>query len=71
MNTENKPLVFIGAIKKTPDGRFFTNGGRCITVVGRAQSLEGANMQAYKLIKDKNFSSLWYRDDIGNKFFNQ
>ena len=70
MNTENKPLVFIGAIKKTPDGRFFTNGGRCITVVGRAQSLEGANMQAYKLIKDKNFSSLWYRDDIGNKFFN-
>lgn len=71
MNTENKPLVFIGAIKKTPDGRFFTNGGRCITVVGRAQSLESANMQAYKLIKDKNFSSLWYRDDIGNKFFNQ
>ena len=71
MNTENKPLVFIGAIKKTPAGRFFTNGGRCITVVGRAQSLEGANMQAYKLIKDKNFSSLWYRDDIGNKFFNQ
>lgn len=71
MNTENKPLVFIGTIKKTPDGRFFTNGGRCITVVGRAQSLESANMQAYKLIKDKNFSSLWYRDDIGNKFFNQ
>ncbi len=71
MDTEDKPLVFIGAVRKNDDGRYFTDGGRCITVVGRGSTFEEANEQAYTLIKEKNFASLWYRDDIGNKFFNQ
>ena len=71
MNTSDKPLVFIGAVRKDRDGRYFTDGGRCITVVGRGATFEEANEQAYTLIKEKNFSSLWYRDDIGNRFFNQ
>lgn len=71
MNIEKKPLVFIGALKKTPDGHYFTYGGRCITVVGRARSLEEANFQVYELLKKKKLSSLWYREDIGTKFMNQ
>ena len=71
MNTTDKPLVFIGAIDRNDDGDYRTSGGRCITVVGRGSSIVEANEQAYALIKEKNFASLWYRDDIGNRFFNQ
>lgn len=71
MNTSDKPLVFVGAIKRRADGKCYTDGGRCITVVGRGKSLEEANENAYSLIKNKHFPMLWYRDDIGNKFFNQ
>ncbi|MBQ0071946.1 MAG: phosphoribosylamine--glycine ligase [Spirochaetales bacterium] len=65
----SKPRVFLGAVKKTSNGRYFTNGGRAITVVGTAPSLEEANAKAYELIKSKKFDSLYYRDDIGDKFF--
>lgn len=71
MELEDKPKVFLGAVKKTSDGRFFTDGGRAITVVGTGVSLQDANEAAYKLIESKKFESLWFRDDIGNKFFNQ
>ncbi len=71
MNSSDKPLVFIGAIERRKDGKCYTTGGRCITVVGRGESIEEANEQAYTLIREKKFPVLWYRDDIGNKFFNQ
>lgn len=71
MNNSDKPLVFIGAIERRSDGKCYTTGGRCITVVGRGSTLEEANEQAYALIREKHFPMLWYRDDIGNKFFNQ
>ncbi len=71
MNSSDKPLVFIGAIERRDDGRCYTSGGRCITVVGRGSTIEEANEQAYALIKEKYFPMLWYRDDIGNKFFSQ
>ncbi len=71
MNSQDRPLVFIGAIKRADDGLCYTDGGRCITIVGRGESLEEANRQAYSLIEEKRFPMLWYRDDIGNKFFNQ
>lgn len=71
MNFSDKPLVFIGAIKREKDGKCYTSGGRCITVVGRGESIEEANSQAYSLLREKHFPMLWYREDIGNKFFNQ
>lgn len=69
MNINSKPLVFVGAVKKTSDGRYFTDGGRNITVVGRGDSLQDANEKAYLLIQNRPLDALWYRDDIGNKFF--
>ncbi len=71
MERSDKPLVFIGAVRKNSAGEYLTDGGRCITVVGRGSGIVEANENAYALIKEKNFSSLWYRDDIGNKFFSQ
>ena len=69
MNVNTKPLVFMGAVKQTSDGRYFTDGGRNITVVGSGDSLQDANEKAYVLIGKKNLEPLWFRDDIGNKFF--
>ncbi|MGN1163866.1 MAG: phosphoribosylamine--glycine ligase [Candidatus Ornithospirochaeta sp.] len=69
MNANIKPLVFMGAVKQTSDGRYFTDGGRNITVVGCGDSLQDANEKAYALIGKKHLEPLWYRDDIGNKFF--
>ena len=69
MNINTKPLVFVGAVKKTSDGRYFTAGGRNITIVGRGDSLQDANEKAYALIQRRKIDALWYRDDIGNKFF--
>lgn len=69
LNITQKPLVFVGAVKKTSDGRYFTDGGRNITVVGRGESLQEANEKAYYLINRRKLDALWYRDDIGNKFF--
>ena len=69
MNINTKPLVFVGAVKKTSDGRYFTAGGRNITIVGRGDSLQDANEKAYALIQRRKLDALWYRDDIGNKFF--
>ncbi len=71
MNSSDKPLVFIGAIKREKDGKCYTSGGRCITVVGRGESIEEANQEVYSLLKEKHFPMLWYREDIGNKFFSQ
>ena len=68
MNCNEKPLVFCGAIKKGEDGIPVTTGGRNLTVVGLGDSLKEANKKAYDLIKGKRFDSLWYRDDIGNKY---
>ena len=69
MDINSKPLVFVGAVKKTSDGRYFTDGGRNITVVGRGENLQDANEKAYTLIQRRKLDALWYRDDIGNKFF--
>ena len=69
MNLNDKPLVFVGAVKRTSDGRYFTDGGRNITVVGYGDTIQEANERAYSLIDHRPLESLWYRHDIGNKFF--
>lgn len=69
MNIKGKPYVFVGAINKNEDGVYVTTGGRCLTVTGVSPTLEEANRLCYGLIKERSFAPLWYRDDIGNKFF--
>ena len=62
------PDVFIGAIQEQ-DGKAVTTGGRNITVVGKGANLQEANQRAYELIRKKAFKGLWYREDIGNAYF--
>lgn len=68
MNAKLKPYVFCGAIVKK-DGVPTTTGGRIFTIVGHGKNIEEANKSAYSLIYRKNFYPLWYRDDIGSKYF--
>lgn len=63
------PNVFIGAIQENDEGRAITTGGRNITVVGKGGNLQEANKNAYDLIRKKAFRDLWYREDIGNAYF--
>ncbi len=69
MNISGKPMVFCGAINKDMDGTPVTTGGRNITVVGLGKNLKKAGESAYNLIKSKNLEGLWYREDIGEKYF--
>ena len=63
------PNVFIGAIQESDGGKAITTGGRNITVVGKGANLQEANKNAYDLIRKKAFRDLWYREDIGNAYF--
>lgn len=63
------PNVFIGAIQESDGGKAITTGGRNITVVGNGANLQEANKNAYDLIRKKAFRDLWYREDIGNAYF--
>ena len=63
------PNVFIGAMQETEDGKAVTTGGRNITIVGKGRNLQEANKSAYDLIRKKAFRGLWYREDIGNAYF--
>ncbi len=63
------PNVFIGAIQEDDEGKAITTGGRNITIVGKGGNLQEANKSAYDLIRKKAFRNLWYREDIGNAYF--
>jgi phosphoribosylamine--glycine ligase len=49
------------------DGRIVTNGGRVLTVVGRAASYEQAIDRAYAGVRQISFQAMHYRRDIGRK----
>jgi len=64
-------LLFHGATHKNGDGKIYTHGGRCFTVVGIGQNIVKANSHAYSGIKRVNFEGAWNRNDIGNRFFEE
>ncbi len=64
------PRVFCGAVQKV-DGIPTTTGGRVITVVGVDDTIAEANRKAYEVARLVEFRGVWYRSDIGNKFFQQ
>lgn len=69
-NTFSKdlPLFFYGSVEK--DGsKYVTTGGRCVTIVGRSSNIIKSGEEAYKAIKHINFDGMWYRKDIGIKFY--
>ena len=65
---KDRPLVFFGAVAEK-DGKAVTAGGRCVTVVGTGANITQANKQAYSVIDQIRFEGSWYRQDIGNRFF--
>ena len=61
--------VFFGAVKREANGEIYTTGGRAATIVGLGQNIIEANSKAYGAIDAIEFDGSWYREDIGNKFF--
>lgn len=69
-NTFSKdfPLFFYGKIER--DGtKYITTGGRCVTIVGRSNNIIKSGEEAYKAINNIKFDGMWYRKDIGTKFY--
>lgn len=67
-NICGRAVMFCGAVDG-PDGYPSTTGGRTITIVGRGKSLQEANASAYSAISSLRLEGGWFREDIGNKFF--
>lgn len=66
---EDSSVVFSGAIDDDGNGNPITTGGRNVTVVGKAKSMEEANRKAYETIQSLKLEGGWYREDIGNRYF--
>ncbi len=54
---------------KWADGRLVTNGGRVLSVVGRASNPADAAARAYESLENIQFSGIHFRTDIGRKPF--
>ena len=62
-------FVFFGAVSRKDNGNIYTTGGRAATLVGVGNNIIEANSKAYGAIDAVQFDGSWYREDIGNKFF--
>jgi phosphoribosylamine--glycine ligase len=49
------------------DGVLRTNGGRVLCVVGLADTVRGAQKEAYQVIEQIHFDGMQYRQDIGHR----
>ena len=65
------PCVFTGAVKGDSHDNLVTAGGRCFTIVGRSDTINGANEQAYRYVSAFRFKGAWHREDIGNRFMRE
>ncbi|MFC3885429.1 phosphoribosylamine--glycine ligase [Bacillus songklensis] len=65
-DVSNEALVFHAGTKLV-DGTYVTNGGRVLLVAGKADTLELAQKQVYKELKQLSSEGLFYRDDIADK----
>jgi phosphoribosylamine---glycine ligase len=62
----SEALVFHAGTKLV-DGTYVTNGGRVLLVASKANTLELAQKQVYKELKQLSSEGLFYRDDIADK----
>lgn len=65
------PCIFTGAVKGDSHDDLVTAGGRCFTIVGRGDTINSANEQAYRYVSAFRFQGAWHREDIGNRFMIQ
>lgn len=56
--------LFLAGVKQI-NGKYYTNGGRVLNVVGLGENLDEARNIAYKNIQKINFDFEYYREDIG------
>jgi phosphoribosylamine--glycine ligase len=66
---EKNALIFHAGTTIDENGRVYTGGGRCFTVVGLGKDTIEAASMAYSHINVIQFEGAWYRKDIGKKFF--
>lgn len=64
---ENMDSLVFHMGTKEEKGKFYTDGGRVLVVVGKGKNLEDAKQNAYKDVKKISCNKLFYRDDIGDK----
>lgn len=66
---ENMPGTFVyhAGTAKDSDGKTVTSGGRVLTAVGIADTLQEARNLAYARTKTISFKNAHYRNDIGDK----
>jgi len=60
---DNAKVFHAGTTLK--DGRVVTNGGRVLCAVALGDTVAQAQARAYDLVKQINWSNVYYRDDIG------
>jgi len=66
----DQTIIFYGAVTREGDD-IRTSGGRCFTVVGVGTNILEANTAAYSVVPDISFEGAWFRNDIGNRFFDE
>ena len=59
-------MIFHSGTKMMND-KYYTSGGRVLSVVGEDSSLKGAIDNVYNSIRKINFDNMYYRKDIGKK----
>jgi len=65
--TNDNKVFICGA--KVENGKLLTNGGRVLNAVALGNTLEEAQKKAYELLKTINFEGMYFRKDIGGRFY--
>ena len=60
-------LMIFHSGTKIMNDKYYTSGGRVLSVIGQDSSLRGAIDNVYNNIKKINFDNMYYRKDIGKK----
>ncbi|MGC8964172.1 MAG: phosphoribosylamine--glycine ligase [Brevinematia bacterium] len=65
--SEREDSIVFHAGTLMSEGKFITNGGRVLNVVGIGNSLRESISKAYERVEKINFEGMFYRKDIGSK----
>jgi len=66
LSNQEDSVIFHCATKKEND-KFYTAGGRVLSVTGIGKTLQSAREKAYKRLENIKFDNIYYRTDIGLK----
>lgn len=62
-----KDIIIFHSGTKREKHKFYTSGGRVLSVTGIGETLFEAKQKAYKRLKEIEFDGIFYRQDIGDK----